>query len=160
MAFAAGTDGFVLQEIDDEFEDSDVDGNIEESLREVYNKLFEESLKLQNTNKSFLKKMQEVQSEKDELMSKFKEVSARNVELEVEVKILKCAFDKSNTQLQQFSSGTKKLDHMLSLGLPSGNRKGLGYIESQGASTSKMTFVPASILEKILEVNRSAPQVG
>ncbi|KAB1205051.1 hypothetical protein CJ030_MR7G016695 [Morella rubra] len=93
--------------------------------------------------------MHEVQSEKGELMSKFEEVSARNVELEAEVKILKCALDKSNTQLQQFSSGTKKLDHMLSLGLPSGNRKGLGYTESQGASTSKTTFVPASILGKI-----------
>ncbi|KAB1200870.1 hypothetical protein CJ030_MR0G006020 [Morella rubra] len=61
--------------------------------------------------------MHEVQSEKGELMSKFEEVNARNVELEAEVKILKCALDKSNTQLQQFSSGTKKLDHMLSLGL-------------------------------------------
>ncbi|KAB1227705.1 hypothetical protein CJ030_MR1G005712 [Morella rubra] len=159
MAFAASTDGFVLQEIDDDFEDSDVDGNIEESLQEAYNKLFEESLKLQKTNKSFLKKMHEVQSEKGELMSKFEEVSARNVELEAEVKILKCALDKSNTQLQQFSSGTKKLDHILSLGLPSGNRKGLGYTESQGASTSKTTFVPASILGKIPEVNRPAPQV-
>ena len=130
MAFVASTDGFVLQEIDDELEDSDIDGDIEESLQEAYNKLFEESLKLQKTNKSFLKKMHEVQSEKDELMSKFEEVSARNVELEAEVKILKCALDMSNTQLQQFSNGTKKLDHILSLGLPSGNRKGLGYTES------------------------------
>ena len=44
--------------------------------------------------------MHEVQSEKDELMSKFEEVSARNVKLEAEVKILKCALDMSNTQLR------------------------------------------------------------
>lgn len=44
--------------------------------------------------------MQEVQSEKDELLIKFEEVKERNVEFEVEAQKLKCALEKSNIQLQ------------------------------------------------------------
>lgn len=39
--------------------------------------------------------------------------------------------------------GTKKLDHMLSLGVPTGNRRGLGFDKSNITSSSKTMFVPA-----------------
>ncbi|KAB1205066.1 hypothetical protein CJ030_MR7G016710 [Morella rubra] len=44
------------------------------------------------------------------------DLKLKNLALEAEVKDLKCKLEKSNAQLQQFSSGSKKLDHMLSLG--------------------------------------------
>lgn len=48
---------------------------------------------------------------------------------------------------------------MLSLGVPARDKKGLGYTEPKGASTSKIVFLPASILGKLLEVNNPIPQV-
>lgn len=68
-----------------------------------------------------------------------------NENLEAKVKYLTSNFEKSNTQLHSFMSGTQKLDNLLEMNKPAENRHGLGYIQNGNtiASTSKTTFVPA-----------------
>lgn len=43
----------------------------------------------------------------------FDDFKVKNVALEIEVKELRCELEKWKAQLQQFSSDSKKLDHML-----------------------------------------------
>ncbi|XP_022862060.1 uncharacterized protein LOC111382352 [Olea europaea var. sylvestris] len=67
-------------------------------------------------------------------------------ELEDKVKTLTSELEKSNAHLQTFISGTKKLDDILGMNKPMGDRKGLGYVEgnTHGAGPSKTVFISAS----------------
>lgn len=87
------------------------------------------------------------------------------VSLEEKVKNLESDLKKSSAQLQNFSSGSEKLDNLLSLGKLSGDKKGLGYTE-MGSSTSftsssppvtkgKIVFVPSSVKGKKEEIKTS-----
>ncbi|XP_022883551.1 uncharacterized protein LOC111400370 [Olea europaea var. sylvestris] len=67
-------------------------------------------------------------------------------ELEDKVKTLTSELEKSNAHLQTFINGTKKLDDILGMNKPTGDRKGLGYVEgnTHGAGPSKTVFISAS----------------
>lgn len=90
----------------------------------------------------------------------FDDFKVKNVALEIEVKELRCELEKSKAQLQQFSSHSKKLDHMLSLEATSRNRKGLGYNKSSVTSTSKIVVFPISLPIKLAEVENSLKKVN
>ncbi|XP_022897599.1 uncharacterized protein LOC111411284 [Olea europaea var. sylvestris] len=92
------------------------------NIHEAYQHLFKESLKIKKINKALLKK------------------------LEDKVKTLTSELEKSNAHLQTFISGTKKLDDILGMNKPTGDRKGLGYVEgnTHGAGPSKTVFISAS----------------
>lgn len=122
---------------------------------------------LHKVNKKTLKKLHESQLERDDLIVKLEEyvklsdnLKLKNLAIEAEVKDLEYELEKSNAQLQQFSSRSKKLSHMQRLGATPGYRKGLGYNESNGASTSKTVFVPASIPIKNPEIKSSPKKVN
>ena len=65
--------------------------------------------------------------------------------MEDKVKTLTSELEKSNAHLQTFISGTKKLDDILGMNKPTGDRKGLGYVKSNthGAGPSKTVFISA-----------------
>ncbi|XP_022872986.1 uncharacterized protein LOC111391932 [Olea europaea var. sylvestris] len=108
------------------------DSEDETDIHEAYQLLFKESLKIKKVNKTLFKKVDELEREKEKI----------TYDLQVSSKNLK----KSSTQLQSFVSGTKKLDDLLGMNKPAGNRQGLGFVKSDSnvSSLSKTTFVPAS----------------
>ncbi|XP_022870860.1 uncharacterized protein LOC111390104 [Olea europaea var. sylvestris] len=102
--------------------------------------------------RSLFKKVDELEREKEKITNDL-QVSSKNLselkcvneKLEDRVKTLTCELEKSSTQLQSFVSGTKKLDDLLGMNKPVGNRQGLGFVSDDNVSSlSKTTFVPAS----------------
>ncbi|XP_022874256.1 uncharacterized protein LOC111393087 [Olea europaea var. sylvestris] len=84
-------------EEDVESKKSNDDTEDETDIHEAYQLLFKESLKIKK---------------------------CVNEKLEDKVKTLTCELEKSRTQLQSFMSGTKKLDNLLGMNKPTGNRYG------------------------------------
>ncbi|XP_022895214.1 uncharacterized protein LOC111409393 [Olea europaea var. sylvestris] len=74
------------------------------------------------------------------------ELKCVNEKLEDKIKTLTSELVKFNAHLQTFVSGTKKLDNILEMNKPVGDRKGLRYVESNThvAGPSKTVFVSAS----------------
>ncbi|XP_022890228.1 uncharacterized protein LOC111405526 [Olea europaea var. sylvestris] len=129
------------------------DLEVEADIHEAYQLLFKESLKIKKVNKALFKKVDKLEREKEKITydlqvssKNLSELKCVNEKLEDMVKILTCELEKSNTQLQSFVSGTKKLDDLLGMNKPAGNRQGLGFVKSDSnvSSLSKTTFVPAS----------------
>ncbi|XP_022849862.1 uncharacterized protein LOC111371947 [Olea europaea var. sylvestris] len=98
-------------------------------LQEAYQLLFKESLKIKKVNKALLKKVDELEREKEKLGSKLQDSLKSGSEL-------KCTF----------ISGTNKLDNLLGMNKPVGDKRGLGYVEGNThvAGPSKTVFVSAS----------------
>ncbi|XP_022867779.1 uncharacterized protein LOC111387454, partial [Olea europaea var. sylvestris] len=122
-------------------------------IHEAYQLLFKESLKIKKINKALFKKVDELEREKERhasnLQNSLKSVSELkcvNEKFEDKVKTLTSELEKSNAHLQTFISGTKKLDDILGMNKPTGDRKGLGYVEgnTHGAGPSKTVFISAS----------------
>ncbi|XP_022862077.1 uncharacterized protein LOC111382364 [Olea europaea var. sylvestris] len=122
-------------------------------IQEAYQLLFKESLKIKKVNKTLLKKVDELEREKEKLASNLQdslksgsELKCVNEKLEDKIKTLTIELEKSNVHLQTFISGTKKLDNILGMNKPVGDRKGLGYVEGNTHVTrpSKTVFVSAS----------------
>lgn len=112
-------------------------------------------VKLCKVNISVFKKLNKLKLEKESLIAKLDELTGCLTELIVEkesldfkLKSLTNDLDKSNAQLQTFSSKYKKIDNMISLNKPAGNRRGLGLNETNSLtdSSSKNKFVLASKL--------------
>ncbi|XP_022870995.1 uncharacterized protein LOC111390222 [Olea europaea var. sylvestris] len=93
-------------------------------LQEAYQLLFKESLKIKKVNKALLKKVDELEREKEKLGSKLQDSL------------------KSGSEL----NGTNKLDNLLGMNKPVGDKRGLGYVEGNThvAGPSKTVFVSAS----------------
>ncbi|XP_022858736.1 girdin-like [Olea europaea var. sylvestris] len=134
-------------------ENSEEESEDEIDIHETYQLLFKESLKIKRVNKAMLKKVDELERKKERLAGDLQDSSKNlselrcvNEKLEVKVRTLTSDLEKSNTQLQSFLSGTKKLDNLLGMNKLAGNRQGLGYIkhDNNAASSSKTTFVLAS----------------
>ncbi|XP_022849834.1 uncharacterized protein LOC111371915 [Olea europaea var. sylvestris] len=129
------------------------DSEDEIDIHEAYQLLFKKSLKIKKVNKALFKKVEELEREKEKITYDL-EVSSKNLNdlkcvnerLEERVKTLTCELEKSNTQLQSFVSGTKKLDNLLGMNKPTGNSQGLGFLKSDSnvSSLSKTTLVPVS----------------
>lgn len=126
---------------------------VESDIRAIYQELYEESLKIKKSNIALLRKLDLLEREKEKLSSELQdsaknlsEVMCKNERLEETVKTLLSDLEKSNSQLEAFSSGTKKLDSILGMNKSVGDRRGLGYDKnkSHAASTSRTSFVPAS----------------
>ncbi|XP_022866044.1 uncharacterized protein LOC111385848 [Olea europaea var. sylvestris] len=113
------------------------DSEDETDIHETYQLLFKESLKIKKVNKALFKKVDEFEREKEKITYDL-QVSSKNLSelkcvneiLEDKVKTLICELERSNTQLQSFVNGTKKLDDLLGMNKPAGNRQGLGFVKS------------------------------
>ncbi|XP_022862783.1 uncharacterized protein LOC111382965 [Olea europaea var. sylvestris] len=156
-------DGEKVEE-DVESEKSSDDAEDGTDMHEAYQLLFKESLNIKKVNKVLFKKVDELEREKERLTNDLQvsskdlsELKCVNDKLEDKVKTLTCELEKSNIQLQSFMSGTKKLDAMLGMNKPTGNRQGLGFVKGDSNMTSspKTTFVPASNYSSI-SINRES----
>ncbi|XP_022889006.1 uncharacterized protein LOC111404428 [Olea europaea var. sylvestris] len=87
-------------------------------IHEAYQLLFKESLKIKKVNKAIFKKVDKLERKNEKITN----------------------------DLQSFMSGTKKLDDLLGMNKPAGNKQSLGFVKSDDyvSSSSKTTFVPAS----------------
>ncbi|XP_022841852.1 uncharacterized protein LOC111365529 [Olea europaea var. sylvestris] len=160
MAFVATVKSESDKESDKVEEEQSNDNSVNENededdidLQEAYQQLFKESLKIKKVNKSLLKKLDELEREKEKLGGKLQEslksgseLKCVNEKLEDNVKSLTSELEKSNAHLQTFISGTKKLDNLLGMNKPVGDKRGLGYVEGNTtiAGPSKTVFVAAS----------------
>ncbi|XP_022852677.1 microfibrillar-associated protein 1-like [Olea europaea var. sylvestris] len=131
MAFVATVKSESDKESDkvEEEHSNDNSGNEDEDeddidLQEAYQLLFKESLKIKKVNKALLKKVDELEREKEKLGSKLQDSL------------------KSGSEL----NGTNKLDNLLGMNKPVGDKRGLGYVEGNThvAGPSKTVFVSAS----------------
>ncbi|XP_022870546.1 uncharacterized protein LOC111389800 [Olea europaea var. sylvestris] len=131
MAFVATVKSESDKESDkvEEEHSNDNSGNEDEDeddidLQEAYQLLFKESLKIKKVNKALLKKVDKLEREKEKLGSKLQDSL------------------KSGSEL----NGTNKLDNLLGMNKPMGDKRGLGYVEGNThvAGPSKTVFVSAS----------------
>jgi molecular chaperone GrpE (heat shock protein) len=124
----------------------------EYDIHESYRELFEESLKIKKVNKTVLKKVNELERERErekligdlhDSTKNLNELKLVNENLETKVKSLTSDLEKSYNQFHSFMSGMHKLDNLLGMNTPAGNRHGLAYVQNGNAttSTSKTMFV-------------------
>ena len=152
MAFAASTNK-VIMESASESEDSSND-EVPKNLtpQEAYDKLCTEFIKPEKTSHLCRKELNEVKTEKDDLLVKLDKTTrlvenlvVENTSLEEKVKNFEVKLSQARTQIKRMSSA--KLDEVLSAQKPSSDKTGLGYAISSGpssctASGSRTIFVP------------------
>ncbi|XP_022876877.1 uncharacterized protein LOC111395093 [Olea europaea var. sylvestris] len=144
------------EDLDSSEESSDESGS-EQDLEIAYDRMYEESLKILATNQAMNKKVKELRLEKEQLeaqvsdLTSKNEMSSRRVSeltivnetLAIHVKHLESELELSRSQLLAFPSSSKKLDNILGIGKPAGDRGGLGF-DLNATSTSQTTFVHAT----------------
>ncbi|XP_022866694.1 uncharacterized protein LOC111386456 [Olea europaea var. sylvestris] len=101
---------------------------------------------LKSKNETLESQVKNLTSELERSSRKTSELNAMNETLQIQVVNLMSDLEQSKSQLLAFSSSSSKLDNMLGIGKPAGNKGGLGYKGKRidTVSTSKTTFVPAS----------------
>ena len=124
------------------------------TLQEAYDKLYTEFMKSKKTSHLCRKELNEVKTEKTDMLVKLDETTrlvetliVENTSLEKKVKNLEFELSQSRTQIERMSSA--KLDEVLSTQKPSFDKTGLGYVVSSSpsssmASRSRTVFVPQS----------------
>ena len=120
------------------------------TLQEAYDKLCTEFIKSKNTSHLCRKELNEVKTEKVDLLVKVNETTrlvetlvVENTSLEEKIKNLEVKLSQTRTQIERMFS--VKLDEVLSAQKPSSDKTGLDYAVSSGpsstASRSKTIFV-------------------
>lgn len=99
--------------------------------------------RLNSMNKTLQANVKNLMSEPDESCRRHSELIVVNESLKNKVKILTSDLEKYNTRFLAFSSCSTKLDNILGMNKPFGNKEGLGYNDSDynTVSNSKTTFV-------------------
>ncbi|KAG2695044.1 hypothetical protein I3760_08G172500 [Carya illinoinensis] len=117
----------------------------EDDLKEIYEKLYKECVKLRKLNKAHIEEIDLCKRENEGLQGKLREVigltdelQKRNVTLEDKVTTHENELTLLNTKLQKFSIGTNQLDKLLSLGKSSSDKSGLGYFEENPDAPSSL----------------------
>ena len=154
MAFVATTDKVIVESANDSEDSSDDEVPKKLILQEAYDKLCTEFIKSKKTSHICRKELNEVKTEKAELLVKLDETTklvetlvVENTSLEEKVKNLKVKLSQVKTQIERMSSA--RLDEVLSAKKPISDKIGLGYAVSSGpfsskASGSKTVVVPQS----------------
>ena len=124
------------------------------TLQEAYDKLCTEFIKSKKTSHFCRKELNEVKTEKTNLLVKLDEIIrlvetliVENTSLEEKVKNLEVELSQARTQIKWMSSA--KLVEVLSAQKPSSDKTGLGYAISSSSSSSmafgsRIVFVPQS----------------
>ena len=148
MAFAATTDKMIVESASDSGGFSNDEVSKKMTLQKAYDKLCTEFIKFEKTSHLCRKELNEVKTEKVDLLVKLDETTrlietfvVENTSLEEKVKNLEVELSQARTQIERMSSA--KLNEILSA------QTGLGYAVSSGpssstASRSKTIFVPQS----------------
>ena len=154
MAFAVTTDKVIVESVSDSEDSSDDEVPKKMTLQEAYDKLCTEFIKYKKTSHHCRKELNEVKTEKADLLIKLDEITrlvetlvVENTSLEEKVKNLEVEFSQARTQIERMSSA--KFDEVLSAQKPSSNKTSLGYVVSSGPSSStayklRTIFVPQS----------------
>ena len=152
MAFAASTDKVIVESASDSEDSSDDEVPKKLTLQEAYDKLCIEFIKSEKTSHLCRKELNEVKSEKTDLLVKLDETTrlvetlvVENTSLEEKVKNFEIELSQARTQIERMSSA--KLVEVLSAQKPIFDKTGLGYVVSFGPSSSKasrssIVFVP------------------
>ena len=111
------------------------------TIQEAYDKLCTEFIKSKKTTYLCKKELNEIKTEKTDLLVKLdktirlvKTFVVENTSLEEKIKNLEVELSQDRTQIEQMSSA--KLDEILSAQKPSSDKTGLGYAISSGPSSS------------------------
>ena len=154
IAFVATTDKVIVESASDNEGSFDDEVPKKMIIQETYDRLCTEFIKSEKTFHLYRKELNEVKTEKVELLVKLdkttrlvKTLVVENTSLEEKVKNLKVEHSQARTQIERMSSA--KLDEVLSAPNPSSNKIGLGYAISFGPSSSttsrsRTIFVPQS----------------
>ena len=135
MAFAASTDKVIVESASDNEDSSDDEVSKKMTLQEAYDKLCTEFIKSEKTSHLYRKELNEVKTEKADLLVKLDETTrlvetlvVENTSLEEKIKNLEVELSQARTQIERMSSA--KLDEVLSAQKPSSDKTGLGYAVS------------------------------
>ena len=154
MAFATTTDKVIVESASNSENSSDDEVPKKMTLRETYDKLCTKFIKSEKTSHLCRKELNEVKTEKVDLLVKLDETTrlvetlvVENTSLEEKVKNLEVELSQAITQIKRMSSA--KLDEVLSAQKTSSDKTGLGYAVSFSPSSSiasglRTTFVPQS----------------
>ena len=154
MAFAASTDKVIVESASESKDSSDDGVPKKITLQEVYDKLCTKFIKSEKTSHLCRKELNEVRTEKADLLVKLDETTrlvetliVENTSLEEKVKNLEVELSQARTQIEKMSSA--KLDEVFSAQKPSSDKTGLGYTVSSNpsfsmSSGSRTIFVPQS----------------
>ena len=152
MAFDASTDKVIVESANDNEDSSDNEVPKKMTLQEAYDKLCTEFIKSENTSHLCRKELNEVKTEKANLLVNLDKTTrlvetlvVENTSLEKKVKNLEVELSQARTQIKRMSSA--KLDEVMSAQKPSSDKTGLGYAVSSDpfsstASGSRTVFVP------------------
>ena len=132
MAFAASTDKVIMKSASDSEDSSDDEVPKKMTLQEAYDKLCTEFIKFEKISHLCRKEVNEVKTEKADMLVKLDETTrlvetlvVENTSLEEKVKNLEVELSQARTQIEWMSSA--KLDEVLSAQKPSSDKSGLGY---------------------------------
>ena len=151
MAFAATTNKVIMESANDSEDSSNDEAPKKMTFQEAYVKLCTEFIKFEKTSHLCRKELNEVKTEKADLLVKLDETTrlvetlvVENASLEEKVKNLEVKLSQARTQIERMSSA--KLNEVLSAQKPSCDKTVLGYVVSSGpssstASRSKTVFV-------------------
>ena len=160
MAFAATTDKVIMESASDNEDSSDDEVPKKLTFQEAYDKLCTEFIKSEKTSYLYRKELNEVKTEKVDLLVKLDETTRlvktfvmESTSLEEKFKNLDVELSQARTQIERMSSA--KFDEVLSAQKCSSNKTSLGYTVSSGpsfstASGSMTVFVPN--LRKVIKV--------
>ena len=152
MTFAASTDKVIMESASDSEDSSDDEVSKKMTLQEAYDKLCTKFIKSEKTSHLCRKELNEVKTEKADLLVKLDEttrlvetLAVENTSLEEKVKNLKVELSQARTQIERMSSAN--LDEVLSAQKLSSDKTGLGYVFSfdpsfSTASGSRTVFMP------------------
>ena len=151
MAFVTLTNKVIVESANDNKDSSDDEVPKKITLQDAQDKLCTEFIKSEKTSHLCRKELNEVKTEKANLLVKLDDTTrlvetlvVENALLEEKVKNLKVDLSQARTQVERMSSA--KLDEVLSAQKPSSDKTGLGYAVSFGPSSSmafgsKIVFV-------------------
>ena len=154
MAFTASTNKVIMESASDNEDSSDDEVPKKLTLQEAYDKLCTEFIKSEKTSHLCRKELNEVKTEKADLLVKLDETTrlvetfvVENTSLEEKVKNLEVELSQAKTQIERMSSA--RLHEVLSAQKPSSNKTGLGYVVSSSPSfstafRSRTIFAPQS----------------
>ena len=160
MAFAATTDKVIVESTSDSEDSSDNEVPKKMTLQVAYDKLCMEFIKSENTSHLCRKELNEVKTEKADLLVKLDEtirlvetLVVENTSLEEKIKNLEVELSQARIQIERMSSA--KLDEVLSAQKPSFDKTSLGYAVSSGPSfstTFRSRIVLCPNLRKVIKV--------
>ena len=141
MAFAAITDKVIVENISDnkDFFDDEVLEKL--TIQEAYDKLCTKYIKSKKTSHLYRKELNEVKTEKANLLVKLDKTTrlvetlvVEKTSLDEKIKNLEIELSQARTQIERMPSA--KLDEVLSVERPSSNKTCFGYVDSSGPSSS------------------------